>query len=279
MTTITRRQIIRIDEEKCDGCGLCLPGCPEGALQIMSGKARLVRESYCDGLGACLGRCPNGALTIETLEAAAYDEAAVMTYLKQSNPALVDEHLAHLHEHAPGLLLPEYRPAILSDVNFVSVAAASGHHTAAPAACPSVQIHFREPGPTAPAGPASGLASELRQWPVQLRLLPIRAPFFHDSDLTLIADCVPFAHPELHADFIRGTAVAVGCPKLDDAQSYVEKLTQILQANTICSLRVVYMEVPCCRGLVWIAEQALAHSGRTLPFDTVMVPITLAPGP
>jgi len=279
MMTTTWRQIIRIDEDKCDGCGLCMPGCLEGALQIVAGKARLVRQSYCDGLGACLGRCPNGALTVETLETTAYDEAAVMAHLQETAPALLDEHLAHLREHAPDLLLPEYRPAALSGASTLPIAAATGRPAAQPAACPSVQIHFREPGPVAPAGPAPELASELRQWPVQLRLLPIRAPFFQDADLTLIADCVPFAHPDLHAHFIKGSAIAVGCPKLDDAEAYVEKVAQILQANAIRSLRVVYMEVPCCRGLVWIAEQALARSGRTLPFDTLMVPITLAPGP
>lgn len=261
--TTTKRQIIHIDEDKCDGCGLCMPGCPEGALQIVAGKARLVRASYCDGLGACLGRCPNGALSVEMQEVAAYDEAAVIAHLQETAPASLGEHLAHLQAHAPELLLPTYR----SD-DF-------GQAPAQPTACPSVQIHFREPA-AAPAAPAPRLASELRQWPVQLRLLPVRAPFFQDADLTLIADCVPFAHPDLHADFIRGSAIAVGCPKLDDAAAYVEKVAQILQANTVRSLRVVYMEVPCCRGLVWIAEQALQRSGRDIPFETLMVPINLA---
>jgi NAD-dependent dihydropyrimidine dehydrogenase PreA subunit len=217
----TKRQMIQVDEEKCDGCGQCIPGCPEGALQIVAGKARLVRESYCDGLGACLGECPNGALRVVELESAQYDETSVIAHLRQTAPDALE--------------------ASASDAD------AAGER----------------------------LPSELRQWPVQLRLLPVRAPFFQGADLTLVADCVPFANPNFHADVLKGTAVAVGCPKLDDAQSYVEKVTQILSTNDIRSLKVVYMEVPCCRGLVWIAEQALARSGKQIPYESEMVRIGL----
>ncbi len=269
--------MIRVDEEKCDGCGQCLPGCPEGALQVVAGKARLVRESYCDGLGACLGECPNGALSVVELESPPYDEPAVLAHLQQTAPEALDRHLAHLREHAPELAEEAKR------------ALANGGRPE-PAACatppgmagrPSAEIHLWPPDEAealdrqAPAAPRARLSSELRQWPVQLRLLPVRAPFFQGADLTLVADCVPFAKPNFHADVLKGAAVALGCPKLDDAQAYVEKLAQILSANDIRRLKVVYMEVPCCRGLLWIAEQALARSFKQLPYETELVRIGL----
>lgn len=248
----TMRKMIQVNEEKCDGCGACIPACPEGALQIIEGKARLVRQSYCDGLGACLGDCPTGALQVLELEAEAYDEAGVIAHLQETAPDLLSKHLAHLQAHGQELAQPVV--------------------AAPPASCPSVQIHFWDAQATRAPAPAQ-LQSELRQWPVQLHLLPVRAPFFRDADLTVIADCMPFAYPNLHADFVKGTAVAVGCPKLDDAGAYVEKLSQILSSNNIRSLKVVYMEVPCCRGLVWIAQQALERSGKDIPFDTAMIEI------
>lgn len=245
-----RRQIITIDEEKCDGCGNCVPSCHEGALQIVDGKARLVKESYCDGLGACLGECPQGALTVIEMEADPFDEAEVALYLGQAVPARPVQ--VSLHETGARPTQPA------SPTPF--------------AACPSIQ-----PRQLAQADPVAGkqprLKSELRQWPVQLHLVPTQAPYFQGADLTLIADCVPFAAPNFHADYLRGSAVAVGCPKLDDGNVYIRKVAQILAHNAIRSLRVVYMEVPCCRGMVFIAEQALALSGKEIPLETEMVSI------
>lgn len=256
--TKVKRQIITIDEEKCDGCGNCVPACVEGALQIIDGKARLVQESFCDGLGACLGDCPQGALHVTTLEVEAYDEPAVLGYLHEKDPALVDRHVAHLREHG-------------IESSYKSV---TGDRRAAIPLCPSVQVRGWDEGQAPKEGPESGRArSELRQWPVQLHLLPVRAPFFQGADLTLVADCVPFANPNMHADFLRNSAIAVGCPKLDDAQAYIGKLTQILQNNDIRSLKVAYMEVPCCRGLVFIAQQALAASGKRIPLQMSLVTI------
>lgn len=259
MTTV-RRQIITIDEEKCDGCGNCVPACVEGALQVIDGKARLVKESYCDGLGACLGDCPQGALHVTTLEVEAYDEQAVLGYLHQKDSALVERHVAHLREHG---IESSYQPA-------------ARPQPAAIPLCPPVQVPGWDDGRAPDAEPASGrVRSELRQWPVQLHLLPVRAPFFQGATLTLIADCVPFANPNMHADFIRDSAIAVGCPKLDDAPAYIGKLTQILQNNDIRSLRVAYTEVPCCRGMVFVAQQALQASGKQIPFDLTLVPINV----
>jgi Pyruvate/2-oxoacid:ferredoxin oxidoreductase delta subunit len=266
----TRRQMILVDEGQCDGCGNCVSACPEGALQVIDGKARVVRESYCDGLGACLGGCPRDALQVVEVEADAYDEAGVIAHLQERAPEALPRHMAHLQAHknvaGPG-----------------SPASAQEHrrsHQAEPAACPGVQIHFRQPFAPVNKSPDSTqsahsaqAASELRQWPVQLRLLPIQAPFLQDAALTLVADCVPFAMPDFHTAVLRGTAVAVGCPKLDDAQAYIEKVAQMLQANRIRSLTVVYMEVPCCRGLVRIAQQALALSGMDIPLETRLIEI------
>ncbi len=260
----TVRNIITIDEEKCDGCGNCVPACVEGALQVIDGKARLVKESYCDGLGACLGDCPQGALTVTQLEVDSYDEGGVLTYLEQKSPDLVQRHLEHLRAHG---------------MTSSCVSPAAQPQRAPVAMCPSMQVTaWDEPAAgEAHASRASGdearVKSELRQWPVQLTLMPINAPFLQQADLTLIADCVPFANPNMHADFMRDCAIAVGCPKLDDAQAYIGKLTQILANNDIRSLKVAYMEVPCCRGLVFVAQQALKASGKKLPLELVMVSI------
>jgi len=250
--TKVKRQIITIDEEKCDGCGNCVPACVEGALQVIDGKARLVKESYCDGLGACLGDCPQDALHVTTLEVEAYDEPAVLGYLRQTAPEAVQRHVEHLREHG---IQSSYKPAAIP-------------------LCPSVRVKAWDEGVAAQDEPAQGrVKSELRQWPVQLHLLPTQAPFYQGTDLTLIADCVPFAAPNFHADYLKDSAVAVGCPKLDDGNAYIQKVAQILANNDVRSLKVAYMEVPCCRGLVFIAEQALALSGKNIPFETAVVPI------
>jgi Pyruvate/2-oxoacid:ferredoxin oxidoreductase delta subunit len=259
-----RRQIITIDEEKCDGCGNCVPACVEGALQVVNGKARLVKESYCDGLGACLGDCPQDALHVVEQEVEAYDEPAVLGYLQQTAPDAVEKHVAHLAAHG---MHSSYQ-----------VAAAPGQAPAPARAaiplCPSAQPRgWAEDRAAIPPAAPGRARSELRQWPVQLHLVPVTAPYFQGADLTLIADCVPFANPNMHADFIAGSAIAIGCPKLDDGRAYIEKLTQILQKSDVRSLRVAYMEVPCCRGLVFIAQQALMASGKDIPLDTVLVPI------
>ncbi|KPK80902.1 MAG: hypothetical protein AMJ81_11135 [Phycisphaerae bacterium SM23_33] len=217
------RDIIRIDPEKCDGCGQCVSACPEGALQIVEGKARLVKESYCDGLGACLGECPRGAITIEQRQAEAFD------------PAAVHEHLQQPAEAPP-------RPA---------------------GGCPGSAARRLE-RPRDPPGEAGGQPRpELAHWPVQLRLVPPTAPYLQHADLLVCADCVPFALGDFHQRLLRGRAVLVGCPKLDDAQAQVEKLAAVFALNAVRSVTVAHMEVPCCGGIVSIVEAALAKAGRT----------------
>jgi ferredoxin len=257
----SKRQIISIDEERCDGCGACVPSCAEGALQIVNGKARLIKESYCDGLGACLGECPQGALTIVEQEADGYDEAQVLTHLRRTAPGLAEDYAARSGSQASDPI----------PLRALGGAPMIGEQGSIPA-CPSIRVAQWD-ALEEPASVMERQRSQLRQWPVQLHLLPVQAPFFEDADLVLVADCVPFAYANFHEDFLRGNAVAVGCPKLDDARAYVDKVTQILLRGNIRSLKVVYMEVPCCRGLVQVAQQALANSGKWIPFETVMIPI------
>ncbi len=234
----TIRKIIRIDEEKCDGCGLCVPSCHEGAIQIIDGKARLVAENLCDGLGDCLGECPQGAITIEEREAAPFDEEAVQ------------EHLQKISSQEPG----------------------DGEGEELPCGCPSSQVRTLQKRVEQEAG-AEGEAvpSLLQQWPIQLALIPPRAGFLKEADLLIAADCIPFAYGNFHRDFLQGHALAVGCPKLDDADSYVEKLTEIFRQNEIKKVTVLVMEVPCCASLQRIAQKALDRSGKDIPAEKIVI--------
>jgi Pyruvate/2-oxoacid:ferredoxin oxidoreductase delta subunit len=233
------RKIVKIDEEKCNGCGLCIPNCAEGALQIVDGKAKLITDKFCDGLGACLGHCPEDAITIIEREAEDFDEKAVEVYLhKKDEPK------------------PEPKP------------------TPVFTGCPSSRaMHFKAPEAEGVARTTTHSVSQLTQWPVQLKLVPINAPYFQDADLLIAADCVPFAYPDFHQDFLKGKAVVVGCPKLDDIQLYKEKLTLIFKTNSIKSVTVPYMEVPCCFGLVKVTEDAIAASGKNILLKKVKIGI------
>ena len=242
MATMATRKIVRIDEEKCNGCGLCIPNCVEGALQIVDGKARLITDKFCDGLGACLGQCPQDAITIIEREAEDFDEKAVE---------------AHYHKKAEPESKPQSRP-----------------EPAPFAGCPSSRMmHFKAPEPRTEAGRSAPSVSMLSQWPVQLRLVPVNAPYFQDADLLIAADCVPLAYANFHQDFLKGKAVVMGCPKLDDIQSYKEKLTEIFRANSIRSVTIPYMEVPCCFGLVKVTEEAIKASGKDIPLKKVKIGI------
>jgi Pyruvate/2-oxoacid:ferredoxin oxidoreductase delta subunit len=224
------RNIVRIDEDKCTGCGLCATACAEGAIRIVNGKARLVSDSYCDGLGACLGHCPEGAITIEPREAAEFDEQAVQTHLAR----------------------PPSEPPLF--------------------ACPGLAAHQwqKDEASQSDAG-AEEVPSQLSHWPVQLKLISPTAPCWADADLLLAADCVPVAVGDFHRRFLKDHSIALGCPKLDDTASYIEKLTQILQGNNLRSLMVVHMEVPCCSGMTRVAREAIARSGKAMSFVDITV--------
>ena len=230
MTTKTVRKIVHFDEEKCDGCGVCIPSCAEGALQIIDGKARLISEKFCDGLGACLGECPQGAITIEERVAEEFDEE------------LVKEHLAV--SQSTGTL-------------------ACG--------CPSSTVEQFDTAATTEAVSEASQPSMLGHWPVQLTLVPPKAPFLQGTDLMLAADCVPFAYAGFHQDFIRGHSLLVACPKLYDFPAHLNKLTDILAQSDVRSLTVVHMEVPCCSGLVHMAREAIKASGKNIPLKEVTI--------
>ncbi|OEU61106.1 MAG: 4Fe-4S ferredoxin [Desulfuromonadales bacterium C00003094] len=225
------RNIVKIDEEKCNGCGLCVPACAEGAIQIINGKAKLVADNLCDGLGACLGDCPQDAITIEQRDASEFDEQAVAT----------SQQSVKVPVHGGG--------------------------------CPSAQAQKLSPPTKSVIAETETGPSQLGNWPVQLKLVPPTAPFLAEADLLLAADCVPFAYPDFHQKYLAGKTLLIGCPKLDDVEAYVEKLTAILSQNDIKSLTVLHMEVPCCTGLLSLARQALAASGKEIPFESVIIGI------
>lgn len=238
------RKIVEIDQEKCNGCGICVPACAEGAIRIENGKAVLAADNLCDGLGACLGECPLDAIRIIERNADEFDEAAVEAHLGQAG---------HESRHAG------HQPVPL---------AVSGH-----GGCPGSRAMVID-RPAAESGrDVPRQESRLRQWPVQLHLVPTSAPYFRNADLLIAADCVPFAYADFHREFLDGRAVVVGCPKLDDNRFYTEKLTELIRANDLTSITVVRMEVPCCGGIVMAARQALAASGKDIPLREVTVGI------
>lgn len=226
-----KRKIIEIDREKCNGCGQCVSACHEGAIQMVDGKAELVSDIYCDGLGDCIGECPVDAIKIIEREADAFDEAAVA------------KRAAQMKKPAP--------PA---------------------GGCPGMRsLAFTNPEATVSGEPASVGASALRQWPIQLHLVPVQAPFWQDSDLLVAADCTAVAYPDLHAKLLKGKSLAIACPKLDDTSSYVDKLTAIFKENTIKSITVARMVVPCCSRISVMVEAARQASGKDIPCKHIVI--------
>lgn len=246
---MAKRKIIEIDEAKCDGCGLCVPTCAEGALQIISGKARLVSDVYCDGLGACLGECPQGAIRMIEREAADFDEAAVQGRIDPGRQAAASQ------MPPPASTCPGIRPQSFS--------------------LPLAGPNNIPTGPRPTAAPLEpGASSALCHWPIQLRLISPGAPFLRGAALLLVADCAPVAMPDFQR-LLDGHAIAVACPKLDNAQDHVARLAAIVAEANVKSITVVHMEVPCCTGLMAIAQAAVKAAGREIPLDDITVPIRL----
>jgi NAD-dependent dihydropyrimidine dehydrogenase PreA subunit len=264
------RKIVQIDEAKCDGCGQCLPACAEGAIALVAGKARLSSDVLCDGLGACLGECPQGAITVIEREADAFDEVAVKAHLARSARAAPAHHADALASHVapvPVAAPPRARLAILGHSDAPDGGGCPGSRSRT---LPRRGLAVVLDGP-GPALPSAGAESRLGQWPVQLHLVPVAAPYFRGADLLVAADCVPFAYPRFHDDLLAGRALVVGCPKLDDLQAYVEKLERIFSSNEIRSVTVARMEVPCCGGISMAARRSLAAAGKDVPFRDVVV--------
>jgi NAD-dependent dihydropyrimidine dehydrogenase PreA subunit len=236
------RKIIEIDEEKCTGCGECILACAEGALALVDGKARMVGEIYCDGLGACIGECPEGALRIIEREAEGFDEAAVEELLKERKETESAKDGASEKTMACGC--PGTRMQTLTDSGVEEI-----------------------------DGEPAELRSDLGHWPIKLQLLGPQAPFLKGADLVLMADCAAVSLPDLHRRILRGRAVAIGCPKLDDLDAHIDRLAEILKGAKPKSLTVLHMEVPCCRGFVYAAQQAIEKSGIDVPLTRIMVGI------
>lgn len=250
------RKIINIDEEKCNGCGLCASACHEGAIEMVNGKAKLVRENFCDGLGDCLPACPTGAITFEEREAPAYDEAAVKK--AQAEKGL------HVGGGCPGSRVMQLHQEAKADAG-AHVCPGSRSETLRGAA-KNMQAQNAEV-PEANSGPA---VSRLAQWPCQIKLVPVQAPFFDGAKLLIAADCSAYAYANMHEDFMRGKVTIIGCPKLDDID-YSEKLTAIIANNDIKEVTIVRMEVPCCGGLEMAAKKALQASGKFIPWRVVTI--------
>lgn len=231
------RKIIRIDKEKCNGCGACAIACHEGAIDIIDGKAELVREHFCDGLGDCLPECPTGAISFEEREAPAYNEAAVKEAQKTT---AARKQAMPLHTGCPGSKI--------------------------------MQIQRMEAPGSVKSSSATDSVSKLQNWPVQIKLAPVNAPYFNDAKLLIAADCTAYAYASFHQDFIRNKVTLIGCPKLDQVD-YSEKLTAIIQNNNIQSVMIVRMEVPCCGGLEMAAKKALQNSGKFIPWQVVTISI------
>ncbi len=237
-----KRKMVVIDEDKCDGCGLCVPSCAEGALQIIDGKARLVSDVYCDGLGACLGDCPRDAITVEEREAEEYDQKAVDVHLEKIGRQ--EKHkrtAAPVHMGCPGMAVKKIERK---------------------------EVTKASEGDSAPA-----MSSRLTNWPVQIKLVPPSAPYLQGAKLLIAADCVPMAYADFHRRFVEGRVALMGCPKLDDAQFYIEKLTMLFQNNDIIDVIVPHMEVPCCTGIIHIVKSAVEASGKSIPMHFVQIGI------
>ncbi|MCU0370576.1 MAG: 4Fe-4S binding protein [Bacteroidales bacterium] len=289
-----KREIIKIDEEKCNGCGLCIPSCPEGALQIIDGKARLVSDLMCDGLGVCIGECPEGAIEIEEREAEPYNEAAVIREIVKFGENTIVAHLKHLLDHNEMKyfeIAVEHLEENSRDYTFNveevldKVYAKSMGGDCAHGGCPGAKSFafeidldkVEDAGKASPKGagvPGDSSPSELRQWPVQMHLINPAAPYFLDAEVVLAADCVAFSVGNFHQKYLRGRSLAIACPKLDQGKEvYVEKLTIMIDKAQIRELNVLVMEVPCCSGLVHIATLAREAASRKVPVKKTIIGI------
>jgi len=275
-----KRKIIKIDEDKCNGCGECIPNCPEGALQIIDGKARLISDLFCDGLGACIGECPLGAISVEEREAEPYNESKVMENVVKAGQSVIKAHLEHLKDHNE----TEFLNQAVDFLNENKIEIPEIEEKSVPFACPGMKIvDKREEHP--PESPVQGglssdtieaedLPSELRQWPTQLHLVNPQASYFQEADLLVAADCVPFAFNNFHGKYLKGKTLVHFCPKLDDSyEKYVEKLSQIFSLNNIKSITVLKMEVPCCGGTRAIVDAALENSGKNIKIEDITINI------
>jgi NAD-dependent dihydropyrimidine dehydrogenase PreA subunit len=295
-----KRDILKIDEDLCNGCGLCVPNCHEGALQVIDGKVRLVSELMCDGLGACIGHCPEGAITIETREAEPYSETRVMEQMKDKGKNTVIAHLKHMKDHGETGFLQEgvaYLKEHRAELNFnldevISVVHNHGRAAVTPQSshiqghahghshghggggCPGSKAMIIEKAGAADNTPAGDQPSELRQWPVQMHLINPNASYFQGSDLLVAADCVAFSMGGFHSKHLKGKSLAIACPKLDHgSEIYIQKLTALVDTAKVNTITVMMMEVPCCGGLLQMVKSAISQATRKVPVKMMIVGI------
>ena len=256
-----KRRIIKIDEDKCTGCGICIPDCPEGALQIIDGKARLISDLFCDGLGACIKACPENAMEIEEREAEEYDESKVMENIVKGGVNVIKAHLEHLRDHGEDKLFNE-AVKYLKDHNMEVPNMEENKHCGCPG---SMQKDMRNQFRGENNNNNVQMTSELRNWPIQLKLMNPNANYLDNADLLIAADCVPFSYPNFHSRFLKNKTLLMFCPKLDtDIDSYIEKLVNIFTNKNIKSISIVRMEVPCCGGVEMIVQKALEIAKKNI---------------
>ena len=276
-----KRDILKIDEELCNGCGQCVPNCHEGALQVIDGKVRLVSELMCDGLGACIGYCPEGAITIETREAEPYSEVIVMEQMIGKGKNTIIAHLKHLKDHGEtgflhdGVAFLNDRKDVLDfNLNEVlhEVHNHGSHRVHNEGGCPGTKAAVIERPLDDRHAVFADQPSELRQWPVQMHLLNPNAPYLRGSDLLLAADCVAFSLGNFHSKYLKGRSLAIACPKLDHGiETYIEKLTAMIDIAKVNTITVMMMEVPCCGGLLQMVKNALTQASRKVPVKKMII--------
>ena len=280
------RDIIKIDEEKCTGCGLCIPNCPEGALQIIDGKARMISDLFCDGLGACIGHCPEGAITVEKREAEPYDERRVMENVIKQGANTIRAHLMHMLDHKEFEFLDIAIDYLKENGHEVPDIGYEPKPNAEPLACGCPGKLAREIKKEETCGCEDGIdtdrggqvstarqSSNLSTWPIQMHLVPANAPYLKNARLLMAADCTGFAYPNMHQDFIKDRITIIACPKLDDTDFYVEKLSEMFKVNDIQDITILMMEVPCCMGLDRIIALAIEKAGVEIPVEKHIVKI------
>lgn len=272
---MSKRKIIKIDEDKCNGCGLCIPNCPEGAIQLIDNKARIISDLFCDGLGACIGHCPEGAITIEEREAEPYDEKKVMENIIKKGKNTIIAHLEHLkdHEETENLNIANQ---VLKEKSINIELKDKNPQMHIRSGCPGSRVmDFSENNSNKESeiiNNSGNRPSQLKQWPIQLHLVPPHAPYYQGKDVLLAADCVAYAMGDFHKDYMKNKSIAIACPKLDDGLDvYIEKIKLMIDNAKINSLTVMMMEVPCCFGLMQIVKEAVKKANRKIPVRSIIV--------
>ena len=275
---MAKRKIIKIDENKCNGCGECIPNCPEGALQIIDNKARLISDLFCDGLGACIGHCPQGAISIEERDAKEYDEKQVMENIITQGDNVIKAHLMHLKEHGEKELLRQAIEVLkekgIKLPSLGTLEKGSCPSLAGSGGCPGSKVVDFTQNDQASTDEEGKRSSQLRQWPIQLHLVPPQASYFKDADVVISADCVAYTLADFHKEYLKGKSLAIACPKLDSGLDiYVEKIRALIEEANINTLTVLTMEVPCCMGLLEVVKKAASNARRKIPIKHIVVSI------